>query len=528
MKILVVEPLAAEGIELLRRHHVVDEKLGLPREEIIAILPEYDALVVRSQVKADAEMIAAGTRLVVIGRAGVGVDNVDLEAATRAGIVVVNAPTGNTIAAAELTLALLFGLARKTAAADASMRRGEWKRSQFTGMEVRGKTLGIVGLGKIGQAIAVRARAMQMTVLGSDPFVTHDQAANLGVELVSFDDLIARSDAITVHVPKNKGTTGLINTAVIDRMKPGVLLLNVARGGVIDEQDLADALRAGKVGGAGIDVFNTEPPTGSPLLDTPNTLLTPHLGASTAEAQVAVAEEVAEQILDVLDGRSARYAVNAPLLTPETAQAIAPYLPLAETLGKFTAQLAGQAPSTLTLEIAGEPAAYDTSSLVAAVLRGLLETDTEERVNLVNAGMLAKARGITVVERKTPNAGAFSSLLTLTAEGEDGQTVTLGGTVANGEPRLVRLQEHAMDLAPSGVMLISHHRDRPGTVGRVGAMLGAADVNISSMTLARSAPRADAYMVLALDDDVPAAVVEALAADEGIIETWVIRLGSDR
>ncbi len=337
MKILVVEPLAAEGIELLRRHHDVDERLNLPREEIAAILPEYDALVVRSQVKADAELIAAGTRLIVIGRAGVGVDNVDLEAATRAGIVVVNAPTGNTIAAAEMTLALLFGLARRTAAADASMRRGEWKRSQFTGIELRGKTLGIVGLGKIGQAIAARARAMQMTVLGADPFVTHEQAANLGVELVSFDDLIARSDAITVHVPKNKGTTGLINAAVIARMKPGVLLLNVARGGVIDEQDLADALRSGRVAGAGIDVYNAEPPTGSPLLDAPNTLLTPHLGASTAEAQVAVAEEVAEQILEVLDGRPARYAVNAPLLTPETAQAIAPYLPLAETLGRFAA-----------------------------------------------------------------------------------------------------------------------------------------------------------------------------------------------
>jgi D-3-phosphoglycerate dehydrogenase len=527
MRILVVEPLAAEGVELLRRHHEVDERIGLPREEIAAVLPEYDALVVRSQVKVDAELIAAGTRLVVIGRAGVGVDNVDLEAATRAGIVVVNAPTGNTIAAAELTLALLFGLARRTAAADASIRRGEWKRSQFTGIEVRGKALGIVGLGKIGQAIAVRARAMQMTVLGSDPFVTAEQAATLGVELVDFDDLVARSDAITVHVPKNKSTTGLINASVIERMKDGVLLLNVARGGVIDEQDLADALRAGKVGGAGIDVYTAEPPTGNPLLDAPNTLLTPHLGASTAEAQVAVAEEVAEQILEVLDGRPARYAVNAPLLTPETAQVIAPYLPLAEILGRCVAQLARSAPGTLTLEIAGEPAAYDASSLVAAVLRGLLEHDTEERVNLVNAGTLARARGITVVERKTPNAGTFASLLTLSAEAGDA-TVTLAGTVANGEPRLVRLQEHAMDLAPADVMLISHHRDRPGTVGRVGALLGAADVNISSMTLARSAPRADAYMVLALDDDVPESVIDALAADEAVIESWIVRLGGGR
>ena len=463
MRILVVEPLAAEGLELLRRHHDVDERLDLSREEIAAALPDYDALVVRSQVKADAEMIAAGTRLIVIGRAGVGVDNVDLEAATRAGIVVVNAPTGNTIAAAELTLALLFGLARRIAAADASMRRGEWKRSALTGTELRGKTLGIVGLGKIGQAIASRAGALQMTVIGSDPFVTQEQAASFGVELVSFDDLIARSDAITVHVPKTKATTGLINSKVIDRMRPGVLLLNVARGGIIDEADLAAALRDGRVAGAGIDVFNAEPPTGSPLLDAPNTLLTPHLGASTAEAQVAVAEEVAEQILEVLDGRSARYAVNAPLLTAETAQAIAPYLPLAETLGRFTAQLLRGGPRTLTLEIAGEPAAYDASSLVAAVLRGLLEHDTLERVNLVNAATLARSRGITVVERKTPAAGAFSSLLTVTAETEQ-HTVTLAGTVANGEPRLVRLQEHAMDLAPGEVMLISHHRDRPGTV----------------------------------------------------------------
>jgi len=527
MRILVVEPLAAEGLELLRSRHQTDERLGLPREEIIAILPEYDALVVRSQVKADAEMIAAGTRLVVIGRAGVGVDNVDLEAATRAGIVVVNAPTGNTIAAAELTLALLFGLARKTAAADASMRRGEWKRALFTGMEVRGKTLGIVGLGKIGQAIAKRARAMEMTVLGSDPFVTAEQAANLGVELTSFEDLITRADAVTVHVPKTKTTTGLINAAVINRMKPGVLLLNVARGGIIDEQDLADALRAGKVGGAGIDVFNTEPPIGSPLLDAPNTLLTPHLGASTAEAQVAVAEEVAEQILEVLDGRSARYAVNAPLLTPETAQAIAPYLPLAEILGRFVAQLARTAPRTLTLEVAGETAAYDASPLVAAALRGLLETDTTERVNLVNAGTLAKARGITVVERKTPNAGAHASLLTLTAETDSGTTV-LSGTCVEGEPRLTRLDEHAMDLAPSAHMVVTRHRDKPGTMGRIGLLLGASDVNISSMTLARSAPRSEAFMVLALDDEAPESVLDAIRADDAVIDVWQVHLDGDR
>ncbi len=527
MRILVVEARAAEGHEQLRPHQDVDEKQGLPREEIAAILPEYDALVVRSQVRADAELIAAGTRLVVIGRAGVGVDNVDLEAATRAGITVVNAPTGNTIAAAEHTLALMYGLARRTAPADASMRRGEWKRSPFTGVELRGKTLGIIGVGKIGQAIAKRARAMEMTVLGSDPFVTPEQAANLGVELVSFEDLIVRADVITVHVPKTRATTGLINATAIEKMKPGVMLINVARGGVMDEQDVADALRAGRIAGAAFDVFNTEPPTGSPLLDAPNTLLTPHLGASTVEAQVAVAEEVAEQILEVLDGRPARHAVNAPLLTPETAQAIAPYLPLAETLGRFLSQFARSAPRNLTLEIAGEPAAYDSSSLVAAVLRGLLETTTTERVNLVNAATLAKTRGLTVVERKTPNAGAFASLLTLAAE-TDGGAVTVAGTVVNGEPRITRLDEHAMDLAPADAMLITRHHDRPGTMGSIGLLLGEADVNIRAMTLARSAPRADAFMVLALDEDVPQAVVDAIRADPAVIDVWAIRLGVER
>jgi D-3-phosphoglycerate dehydrogenase / 2-oxoglutarate reductase len=527
VRILVVEPLAAEGLALLRAHHEVDEKLGLSREEIAAILPEYDALVVRSQVKVDAGLIAAGTRLVVIGRAGVGVDNVDLDAATRAGITVVNAPTGNTIAAAEHTLALLYGLARHTAPADASLRRGEWKRAQFTGVELRGRTLGIVGLGKIGQAIAVRARAMEMTVIAADPFVTAEQAANVGVELVAFDDLVERADVITVHVPMTRATRGLINAAAIARMKPGVLLLNVARGGILDERDVADALRAGRIAGAAVDVYEKEPPEGSPLLDAPNTLLTPHLGASTEEAQVAVAEEVAEQILDVLDGRPARYAVNAPLLTLETAQAIAPYLPLAETLGRFVGQFARTAPRTLTLEIAGEPAAYDASSLVAAVLRGLLETSTTERVNLVNAATMARARGISVVERKLSTAGPFSSLLTVTAESEGG-AATVAGTVANGEPRIVRLDAHAMDLAPAATMLITRHQDRPGTMGRIGVLLGEADVNIRAMTLARSAPRADAFMVLALDDDVPGSVAEAIRADPAVIDVWTIRLGGER
>lgn len=528
MRVLVAETVAREGIDLLAAHHDVDERIGCTPAELAAILPEYDALIVRSQVRVDAELIAAGTRLVVIGRAGVGVDNVDLDAATRAGITVVNAPTGNTIAAAEHTLALLYGVARRTAAADASVRRGEWKRSAFTGLELRGRTLGIVGMGKIGQAIAGRARAMEMIVLAVDPFITPEQAAHHGAELVDFDAMLARADVVTVHVPLTRATRGMIGRDAIARMRPGSIVLNVSRGGVVDEAAVADALASGHLAGAGIDVFEHEPPTDSPLLHAPNTLLTPHLGASTAEAQVLVAEEVAAQVLDVLDGRSARYAVNAPLLTPETARAIAPYLPLAETLGRFFAQFSGGGVRTLTFEIAGELAEYDASPLTAAVLRGLLETVTTERVNLVNAGALARARGITVVERKTPDAGPFAARLTISTDSADGRPLAVSGTVAGGESRITGLGDYRLDMAPADVMLISRHRDRPGMVGRIGAILGAADVNISAMHLARTRPREDALMILALDDDIQSAVEEAIRAEEAVLDLWTIRLGGDR
>ncbi len=527
MRVLVAESVAREGIERLRVEHEVDERVGLSHADLCEILPDYDALIVRSQVQVDAEAIAAGTRLVVIGRAGVGVDNVDLDAATRAGIVVVNAPTGNTIAAAEHTLALLYGLARRIAPADASIRRGEWKRAQFTGLELRGRTLGIIGLGKIGQAIAVRALAMEMTVIGVDPYLTADAAANHGVELVELDELLGRADVVTVHVPLTRATRGLIGREAIAKLKSGSIVLNVARGGVVDEAAVAEALHAGHLGGAGIDVFEQEPPTDSPLLEAPNTLLTPHLGASTAEAQVLVAEEIADQVLEVLAGRSARYAVNAPLLTPETARAIAPYLPLAEVLGQFFGQFSRGGVHQLTIELAGELAAYDGAALVAAILRGLLEISITERVNLVNAGALAKARGITVIERKTPDAGAFAALITLSGE-TDGRSTVVAGTVAGGEPRITRLDDYRLDMAPADSMLITRHRDRPGTVGRVGLMLGEADINISAMHLARTRPREDAFMILALDDDIPSEISEAIRTQEGVTDLWAIRLGTAR
>lgn len=524
MRVLVAEAIAPEGIAALQARHEVDVRTGLSPDELRAALPDYDALVVRSQVSVDAATIAAGTRLQVIGRAGVGVDNVDLEAATRAGVTVVNAPTGNTIAAAEHTLALLLAVARRIAAADASIRRGKWSRSEFQGIQLRGRTLGIVGLGKIGLAIADRARALDMPLLGVDPYVTTEQAALHGVTLVDLPTLLASSDVVTVHVPLTRATTKLIDAAAIAGMKPGAIVLNVARGGIVDEAALAAALRDGHLGGAGIDVFLYEPPTGSPLLDAPNVVVTPHLGASTAEAQVAVAEEVAAQVLDVLDGRAARYAVNAPLVTPEAAATIGPYLPLAEILGRFFAQFARAGVRTVTLELAGELADADAAPLTAALLRGLVETFTTERVNLVNAGILARARGISVVERKTRDAGTLSASIGVSGSVGDAE-VNVVGTAGGGEPRLVRLNGYRLDMAPADVMLITRHHDQPGTIGRIGQLLGQADVNISAMHLARSAPREDALMVLALDDDVTPELEAALRADRGVLDLWTIRLG---
>jgi D-3-phosphoglycerate dehydrogenase / 2-oxoglutarate reductase len=527
MRVLVAESIAPEGIAALRARHEVDVRTGLAPEELRGIVGEYDALIVRSQVTADADLIAAGGRLQVIGRAGVGVDNVDLDAATRAGITVVNAPTGNTIAAAEHTIALLLALARHVPEADASLRRGEWKRGPLQGVQLRGRTLGIVGLGKIGMAVAERSRGLGMAIIGSDPYITAEQAALRGVELVTFEALLERSDAVTVHVPLTRATTALIGTDAIARMKPGAFVLNVARGGIVDEAALAAALREGRLGGAAIDVFEHEPPTGSPLLDAPNTVLTPHLGASTAEAQVAVAEEIAEQVLDVLDGRPARYAVNAPLLSAEAEQTIGPYIPLAEMLGRFLAQFARAGVGTFTVELAGDLARIETAPLTAAALRGLLETGTTERVNLVNAAILAKGRGIKVVERRTTDAGGFPASITVSGTVHGGE-VTAGGSLAGGEMRLVRLNDYRLDMAVAELMLITRHRDRPGTIGRIGQLLGTADVNISAMHLARSAPRADALMILSVDDDVSPALEAAIRADEGVHDLWTIRLGAPR
>jgi D-3-phosphoglycerate dehydrogenase len=369
---------------------------------------------------------------------------------------------------------------------------------------------------------------MEMNIIGYDPFVTAELAAMHGVTLADVETIIEKADVITVHVPLNKATRGIINADNIGNLKPGVMLINVARGGVYDEAAVAQALTDGKIAGAAFDVFESEPPAAdNPLFKAPNTVLTPHLGALTAEAQLRVAEEACEQVVDVLAGRSARYAVNAPLLTPETARAIAPYLPLTETLGSFAAQYVRGGIKTLTVDVAGDLADHDASQLTAAALRGVLADATSERVNLINAGFLAKNRGLTVNERKTNDAGTFASLVTLTVEG-DGGTAVLAGTIANGEPRLVRIDDNWLDMAPTPFMVMTRHQDKPGTMGRIGLILGEADVNISSMTLARTALRNDALMLLAVDDEVPDAVASQIRENPNVLDVWVIRGASAR
>ena len=520
MKVLVVEPLADEGLEMLRAEHDVDVCLDLTREEFLTALPDYEALLVRSQVKVDDDAFRAGKKLVVVGRAGVGVDNIDLDAATRAGVAVVNAPTANTIAAAEHTIGLIYALARRIPAADASVRAGEWKRSAFLGQELRGRTLGIVGLGKIGLAVAERARAMEMTLIGMDPFVTAETAAARGIELVELDALITRSDVITLHVPLTHATRGLIGESQLARMKRTAFVVNVARGGLVDEAAVARALNEGRIGGAAIDVFEIEPPKNSPLLEAKNTVLTPHLGASTEEAQAKVAEEVVSQMLDVLAGRSARYVVNAPLVPAETATALAPFIPLARTLGQFYAQFAPSL-GQLRLDVCGEIAELDTAPLSAAVLAGLLETASDARVTLVNAALLARERGLNLAVTRTADSDRYPSMLMLSG-GDGGSTV--GGTVSAGEQRLVRLGEYWVDMTPAPWMLVTRHRDMPGTMGRIGLMLGEADVNISAMHLGRNAPRKDALMILALDDRVPDDLAKRIRDHEAVLDLWLIRL----
>jgi len=504
MKVLVADPISEEGIAILRDCAQVDMKVGLKPEEIIAIIGDYEALMVRSQTRVTAEIIEAGKKLQVIARAGVGIDNVDVEAATRCGVVVVNAPTGNTVSAAEHAVALMLALARNIPQANTVLKTGVWRRSDFMGTELRGKILGIIGLGNVGSEVAKRAQGFEMKLLGSDPLVSVEYAKKLRVELVELEQLLKESDFITLHLPLIAQTRGMIGAKELALVKPSVRIINCARGGLIDEKALVKAVAEKRVAGAAIDVFEKEPVTESILFEEDNIIVTPHLGASTAEAQVLAARDVAEQIVEVFRGQPARSAINVPYIPSETLTALAPFMGLASMVCKLVYKLAEGQGKSIRIKYGGDIANYDTNALKAAVLGGLLEGISEERVNLVNCNLVAARRGLTIVEEKEATCENYASLLTVEMTTNTG-VFAVAGTVMHGESHIVRVNDYWLDIVPTSgsCFLFSDHLDRPGFIGAVGKITGDADINISSMHLGRLKLRGQALLVLTLDEPLP-------------------------
>jgi D-3-phosphoglycerate dehydrogenase len=527
-RILVAEPIAQAGIDILTAAHDTAVRPGQPRAVLLEQLAQdggWDALVVRSQTRVDAELLAAAApRLSVIGVASVGTDRIDLAAATRAGVMVVNAPTGNTIAAAEHTMAVMLALLRRVPAADASLRAGTWERGRFTGSELRHRTLGIIGLGKIGKAVARRANGFEMRVVAHDPYLTAEQASEHGARLVGLPELLLRADVITVHTPLTAQTRGLIGPAQLEAMKPGAVVLNVARGGIVDESALAQALHDGRLAGAAVDVYSTEPMAAdNPLRVAPNTVLTPHLGASTAEAQDRVAVEMAEQLLEALAGVTPTYAVNAPSVAPDVAPRLRPYVELGRRLAILARQLSPAAFDCIALTYAGEIAEWDCSPIRTAALAGILEAVTDQRVNAVNADLVARDRGLTVRETRTDASDPWASLVTLEA-GEGEAVLRLAGSTAHGRPHVAALDGFEIDAELAGLMLVTRHHDQPGIVGSVGTALADAGVNISSLELSRLSAAGEAMMVVSVDSPVPDAVLDGLRAVPGMREARVVEL----
>ncbi len=519
-RILVADPLAEDGLARLRRAGEVTVVSKLAEDELIRRIPEFDALVVRSETKVTAPILEAGRKLRVVGRAGVGVDNIDVPAATRKGILVVNAPRGNIVAAAEHTVALVMALARWVPQADASVKRGEWTRAKFIGTEIRGKTLGVIGLGNVGSEVAKRAHGLEMEVIAFDPVVSVERAELFNVQLVALTELLERSDFVTVHVPLVDANRNLLGGAELGLMKRTARLINTARGGIVNEPALYDALQSGRLAAAAADVFENEPPGENPLLSLPNFVATPHIAASTLEAQASVAFDVAEEVASVLAGDLPRFAVNAPALPPEELAYLRPFADLTERLAGLHIQLFGGRVNAIELDCEGELAEHDVNLLVASAIKGVLQPFTEERINPVNARLIAANRGVKLVERRSRAHGSYASLVTMRMDGHE-----IAGTVLMGELRTVRIDSFRVDLVPDGRFLVSRHSDRPGVVGQFGTILGKHDVNIASMQLGRDSPRGHAMMILAVDDRVPDEVLDRLRQVEGMSDLRYVELG---
>ena len=513
MKVLVRETIADAGVELLRAKFDVDVDTDSPLEEILGA---YDALIVRSATKVTAEVIASGSRLKVIGRAGVGVDNVDVDAATRRGIVVANAPESNIVSAAEHTIGLLVALARNIPQAHAALVAGRWERSKWGGVELADKVLGVLGFGRIGRQVARRALGLQMKVVAYDPFVSAERFRELGVESASFDEVLARADFVTLHLPLNDETRQAIGTAAIEKMRDGVRIVNAARGELLDEDALVAALVSGKVAGAAIDVFVQEPYDG-PLLSAPNIIVTPHLAASTDEAQDRAGVIVAEQVVAALEGGLVTNAVNIPTVGAEDLEVLGPYIPLAAELGRFAMELAGGDVRKLQIEVYGELANYDTRLLTVAALNGAFQGHTDEAVNYVNAPVVASDRGIEVVEEKRRSSRDFTNLVAVSAD----EARVAGTTIGNDDRHwLVSALGFEVEMELSPRMVLLRYDDVPGVIGRVGTLFGEAGVNIANMAVSRNREGEKALMAFSIDSDAPAELVARLR--EGADDVYVI------
>lgn len=516
MKILISDNFSARGVEVLNRYEQfqVDQNVGLKPDQLKEIIGDYDALIVRSETRVTADIINAGTRLKVIGRAGSGVDNIDVQAATKRGIVVMNAAAGNSVTTGEHTLAMMMSLARKIPQAHSSMKAGKWEKKKFMGLELRGKTLGIVGFGNIGKIVAQGAGGLGMKVLAFDPFLSKEVAARMGVEVVAFDEICTRSDFVTVHTPLTEETRGIIGESAFAKMKDGVRIINCARGGLVDETALFNAIKSGKVAAAALDVFSSEPPPADlPLLSLDEVIVTPHLGASTAEAQDQVAIITAEQIATFLTTGGISGAVNMAAVSPEVLAVLQPYLTLGEKLGRFQSQLDLQSVSEVEITYSGEVAELDVRPITSAILAALL-AQVSENVNQVNAAIVAENRGLKVKESLARTS--TENLIEVTLRGDSGESQVTGALFGPNDARIVNLNSYRLEAVPEGHLLVISNEDVPGMIGHVGTFLGGQGVNIAQLYLSRNRKGGVALSIYQLDHELDLTALQSLAADDNI------------
>ncbi len=525
-RVLISDSLSKEAVDILEKEKEfkVEVNTKLTPDELKKVIKDYDALLVRSATKVTKDIINAADKLKIIGRAGVGLDNVDVEAASKKGIIVVNTPGGNTISTAEHTFSMILALSRNIPQADLSMKKGEWERKKFMGVELYGKILGVVGLGRIGTEVAKRALSFGMKVLAFDPYLSAEKAKELGIELVDLTHLFKNADYITVHTPLTDDTKHIVSDKAFGLMKKGVRIINCARGGIIDEEALAKAIESGKVAGAAFDVYEEEPPKNSKLLKLDKVVLTPHLGASTEEAQVNVAIEVATTVRDALMNCGVRNAVNVPCVDAEVYKAIAPYLKLAENMGSIQAQIVAGHIKKVNIRYVGDLLKYDLSPFTVSIMKGMLTPILQETVNFVNALVIAKERGINVIESKTAEVQDFASLIIVEVETDKAKSSVFGTLFTKVDPRIVKINEFYVDCVPEGTMLIVFNKDVPGIIGQIGTIFGNNKINVASVSFGRDEKGGKAVSVWNVDSDVPKKVLDELRSAKNINDIKLVKL----